>query len=1629
MSVYIQKLQNGAVVQQPTTQPQQTTQSESITPVVKKIKNNGEDIDINAFNNALGSNIQPLLERYQNEWGEKKTQAFLDQLNKFRKNLSDGNITSFDGANFNINNVNNSGLDLTKGGVGELVGWYAAKVLSVVPKYTEPAKAKKTFTTSSLNQDFSNQFFAGNSVIPRSWYDLDVIGKGPKGEQLRATNKRAATLAQYLDNYDLSKYTDTDDTLGGINSVKQKIDRLRTALHDGTLNNEDYAAADALNFNLRKYLSTDANINYDTNGFQTDSATPAASGSSATPTATAAATETAKRDPFLEAIQGPPADIQEKQARDQFSKWSKLGIRELANQYSMHYTGKTKSGTGTYSGTNTLISNMAKQGLSKQAMHSKIQQNISNIGQSLKKNGIAYYWTNRTGNFGYGIKNSDDYHRNFLDLMVAGKYSNSGTMIGNQRAYTIPDSFDEKTGTVYAYVPQTRSVVRLNVWSHSDLYKSYLQTKYPGLFQQPTQDAQAAQAAAAQAAQQGSDSTGEVPTAQYGMKFDAAPSDNSTIDAIYDKYRPKTKEELAQIAQARQDQQQKLLQEQEQKSLDRKTGSIWKNPADRAELYSILLDLGSMGAAYLGPAGTAASIVTGLGGTAEHAYALSQDADGMSAKDWGETAANAGLDIVGAVPFIGNAAKLSKISKTVIKWAPRLLTAFSLYKSAGPAAASVKKLVSSGDANDMTVQDWRNIANGVMSIMGGANLGTAELKNKAMTSKVGITKAPTEGEHFVNVTVKQNDQLIPKRLKVSTEDAAKINGKFTSLADAKKAVIELPSVKSQLTPEELTDLEVKLPSASNPLSWLRNKRQMGKEEGKKDISILESEKGQEGSISVPEGKTQALPHSKNVGSDDWMFTQLNRFGNWAGGIKDRVSGPAAIFNKRYGVTPKEEPVIPTAQPTTAQPAAAQSTTAQPTSTQPTTTTQATAAEPVVTAPKAVTPEPTTLEPGKSYLKNNVPEEFTTKIKSVIDKKLNEGYAKNKNYFSSDEGKNLTDLRYLLNKGKRTDEENATIENYISTYKLDKEIQKLGSTLNSAKTAAKEAQQATKQKKWTEGTLNFQLRGGRLQKVLAMHRNGGQLIKAQSGVKFTNGTGDQWRQQVFDQYKNKILENLAKYEDNYANWLNTMQHNHSLLYNAANDSGNWQERAYDNPMVRDYQVQYDKRTDADEINGFNQTGILNAENNNRYNISGKRRTSGDWGANGNQFKADGYYSAITDDRRLLGRKGTDWDENSQEFKDFKSQLANKGYDFYLDPSDNYYKLRKLGTQQQTINGTASGQLGTAAPKEKQDIAGQILKGMTNPNLIGLGRMVGDIAGTNARFKEYAQHLNPVMVQPYQIHRAVTGDYGTENWYANQGNKYLAQARKNVSSDANVNNAMQLDALGRADQLYQKGLLADNEMIAKTKAASQQAAEFNAANNNEVANKNLVNMNSNERELAGLKAATGKANQDSIDYYLMGLEKDLKEKQNLKDLEQKQMDIMALGPSTPDLTGDSTLLKLQSDYDKETDPTKKLEIAKQAATYHAYVEKLYRDQYIQKLAQLRGLNYKQAEWQPAGYTGQNIFSAKKGTDTGIFLSEAAKVKSKNDDRLLKTIMFLINDGSKTYRGMKQPKFEVPNLKQKK
>jgi len=64
----------------------------------------------------------------------------------------------------------------------------------------------------------------------------------------------------------MQKFDDADESLGGLQGATKRVDRLRKALSDGILNNEDYAAAASLGLNLRGLLSTDANISFDESG-------------------------------------------------------------------------------------------------------------------------------------------------------------------------------------------------------------------------------------------------------------------------------------------------------------------------------------------------------------------------------------------------------------------------------------------------------------------------------------------------------------------------------------------------------------------------------------------------------------------------------------------------------------------------------------------------------------------------------------------------------------------------------------------------------------------------------------------------------------------------------------------------------------------------------------------------------------------------------------------------------------------------------------------------------------------------------------------------------------------------------------------------------------------------------------------------------------------------------------------------------------------------------------------------------------------------------------------------------------------------------------------------------------------
>ena len=433
-----------------------------------------------------------------------------------------------------------------------------------------------------------------------------------------------------------------------------------------------------------------------------------------------------------------------------------------------------------------------------------------------------------------------------------------------------------------------------------------------------------------------------------------------------------------------------------------------------------------------------------------------------------------------------------------------------------------------------------------------------------------------------------------------------------------------------------------------------------------------------------------------------------------------------------------------------------------------------------------------------------------------------------------------------------------------------------------------------------------------------------ILYAATGVRFSsaNAGGANWRQQVFNNYRQHLLDQLAKYGEanDYGDWLNEMQHRHSQLWNAANRSGNWEDIAYENEDVGRYQQDYRgglgndgtyKRFGTIQLNSgdnydFNQTGIKTNQAT-RYNIlNPPSRTSGDFSRKGYNYKVDNYYSAITDDRRLLGRKG-DWDENSQEYKDWIKQLNDRGWTMYLDESDQYYKLKRLGTPDSTqTNPNQNPQSPQNNPNQQNNpysLSGnhnekygfdweKISNGLNKalPQLLNTGRLIGNLNNNNRVYKEQLKGIRPNLLSPYYTHRQIVGDEATKQAYYNRAAQGESQASRAFTSDADRQMAYQMEAKRIGDELRAQGDLADNQEIRRTSDESNAHEWSNIQRATEVANANRASINNANALRHNLKAQKYSADWTSIDNYLMSLEYDAKKRLAEKEAKQRQLDLL-------------------------------------------------------------------------------------------------------------------------------------------
>lgn len=202
----------------------------------------------------------------------------------------------------------------------------------------------------------------------------------------------------------------------------------------------------------------------------------------------------------------------------------------------------------------------------------------------------------------------------------------------------------------------------------------------------------------------------------------------------------------------------------------RKPGDTGFTSTDRARIISAGLDIASAISAYVPVYGTAISAGTGLASSFT-SFGTDWADKSVSAGDmWKNLGANVAMDVVGLIPGFGTAGKAGKITKTLVKYVPRIITALSAANALSPESrASWAKLASN---ESLTVRDWQNIAAGC-SALAGISRGAVGHFNARTMAKGTKTKdfniTASDGKQY-KVTAEQLETLKKQK---SLEDVNK----------------------------------------------------------------------------------------------------------------------------------------------------------------------------------------------------------------------------------------------------------------------------------------------------------------------------------------------------------------------------------------------------------------------------------------------------------------------------------------------------------------------------------------------------------------------------------------------------------------------------------------------------------------------------------------------------------------------------------------------------------------------------------------------------------------------------------------------------------------------------------------
>lgn len=207
----------------------------------------------------------------------------------------------------------------------------------------------------------------------------------------------------------------------------------------------------------------------------------------------------------------------------------------------------------------------------------------------------------------------------------------------------------------------------------------------------------------------------------------------------------------------------------------RKPGDTEFTATDIARISAAGMDVASALSAFVPVYGTAISAGTGLISSLTNFGADMSDKSVSAGDMWKNLGTNIAMDAVGLVPGFGAAGKAGKITKTLIKYVPKIVTALSAANALSPESrASWAKLASN---ESLTVKDWQNITAGC-SALAGVSRGAVGHFNAHTMAKGTKTKdfniTASDGKQY-KVTAEQLETLKKQK---SLED---VNKEFKKL--------------------------------------------------------------------------------------------------------------------------------------------------------------------------------------------------------------------------------------------------------------------------------------------------------------------------------------------------------------------------------------------------------------------------------------------------------------------------------------------------------------------------------------------------------------------------------------------------------------------------------------------------------------------------------------------------------------------------------------------------------------------------------------------------------------------------------------------------------------------------------